>query len=102
MEIRVGKYIMKSDFYCMWIEEEYEGKDKKGNVKTYTRRVAGYSMNFDQLMKSFCEHKYRGSGAEDLRDLLKELAQIQEDMEAFRKTALKEDYKRVRQIRKKI
>lgn len=101
MEIKIGKYIMKSDQYCMWIEEEYEGKDKDDNPKLAYRRVAGYSMNFEQLMKSFCEHKFRGSGASDLRELLKDLAQIQDDMENFRKTAVKEGFKRMKQKRKK-
>ena len=39
MEIRVGKYILRSDGYCFWIEEEYIGKDAKGREKKQTRRI---------------------------------------------------------------
>lgn len=95
---------MCSDEQCMWIEEEVEytankGKNK-GKVVTAKKKVAGYSMNFPQLMQSFLEHKYRGEGAETVRELLKVLAQTHEDILEFKKTAVKEDFKKARAVMK--
>lgn len=102
MKIQVGKYILRSDQYSMWIEEEYIGKDKKGREKKDTRRVAGYATSFDNLLHQFVEHKHRASEAKTLAELLKELKQIAEDTEAIKKTALKEDFRQLRKIAKEV
>lgn len=91
MEIKVGKYVLKTEPNNMWIEEEYERKKKNGKKTPAFRRVAGYVMNFTQLMRSFCDHKFRGSGAKELRDLLPLLSETYEDMLAFRTEAFKHD-----------
>ena len=48
MEIRVGKFILRSDQFCMWIEEEYQSKGKDGKPgRVQRRKVAGYTNSID-------------------------------------------------------
>lgn len=77
MNIKVGKYIIKSDSYCMWIEEEYVGKTKSGEEKTATRQVSGYVRDFSQLLENFMEHKIRNSEAETVTELLRDFAKCE-------------------------
>lgn len=102
MEIRVGKYIMRSDRYSLWIDEEYETKDAKGRAKTATRRVAGYSRTLEQLYKSFAQHKYRASEAETVKELLKVFQQTEADILEMRKTATQKNFRIIRNIAKEI
>ena len=102
MEIKVGKYILRSDQLCYWVEEEYIGKDTKGKEKKATRRVAGYASTLDNLFRQFVEHKHRAIEATTMAELIKELKQIAEDTEAIKKTALKEDFKRMRKTAKDV
>ena len=72
MEIRYGKYIVRSDALNLWVEEEYT--DKKGN--TATKRVAGYARTFQELYESFVNKKIRGAEAETFETLRNEIAEI--------------------------
>lgn len=87
MDIKVGKYHIKSDSMCMWIEEEYCGKTKGGKEKTYTRRASGYCLNFEQLFNNFKEHKTRESTATDVKELLADLALIEEEIKEMIKSS---------------
>ena len=102
MEIKIGRYILKSDGLCCWLEEEYEGKTATGKVKKATRRVAGYAGNFSILLRQFVEHKHRASEATTVEELLREMKQIAEDTEAIKKTALANDFKLMRATGKKV
>ena len=100
MNIKVGRYALRSDGYAMWIEEEYVGKDAKGRDKKQTRRVAGYAGNMEILTRQFCQHKYMNSDAETMRELLKELTQTIADMVELNEAAVKKDFKIVRKTAK--
>lgn len=103
MEIRVGRYILRSDQFCLWIEEEYESKGKDGKPgKTQRRKVAGYADNIDMLIRQFLEHKHKASEASTVEELIKEWKQIADDAFALRKTAVKEDLKAMRRTAKKV
>lgn len=102
MEIRVGKFTLKSDSLCMWIEEEYIGKDKNKKDKLMTRRVAGYAPSIENLIHQFVSHKHKAIGADTMTKLIKELKQIAEDTEAIDKAALKEDFKRMSKLKKEV
>ena len=102
MEIRIGDFILKSDGYSMWIEEEYMGKDAKGKPKKQTRRVAGYAGNIDILCRQFIEHRHKNNDATTVAELLKVLQKTATDMETIKKTALKEDFRILRKINKEI
>lgn len=66
MKIRAGRYIINSDAYSMWIDEEYESK----TGKTATKRVAGYCNNVEQLLKDFRDKKVNGSDAETMEGFM--------------------------------
>ena len=103
MEIRVGKFILRSDDKSMWIEEEYQSKGKDGKPgRKQTRKVAGYTNNIDNLVRQFCEHKHMASEATTVEELIKEWKQIADDAFALRKTAVKEDLKVMRRTAKKV
>lgn len=102
MEIRVGNFILRSDQWNYWIEEEYIGKDAKGREKKATRRVAGYASSLDNLIHQFAEHKHKAIGADTMTKLIRELKQIAEDTEQVRKAALKEDFKRMSKLKKEV
>lgn len=101
MDIRVGRYYLRSDRYSMWIDVEYETtKDGKPTGKTAIRKVAGYSRDFDDLLRSFVRVHHRDNDAKTVKELLMVFKQVAEDTEAVKKTALKNDFKIIRQIAK--
>ena len=103
MEIRVGKYILRSDQYCLWIDEEYTSKGKDGKPgKKQTRRVAGYAPNIDILVRQFVAHKHMASEATTVEELVAELKQIAEDITLIKKTAVANDLKALRKTAKAI
>ena len=100
MDIKVGKYSLRSDMYSLWVEEEYEGKDANDKPKKAKRRVAGYAGNMEILTRQFCEHRYKDSDAETVRELLKILTQTFEDMKTLNEAAVKNDFKIIRKLQK--
>lgn len=100
MEIKIGKYTLKSDGFCLWIEEEYEGKTKTGKAKTQKRRVAGYATSWSNLVYQFCSHRYMNSDAESVREFLKEMEQTFQDMLMLNETAVKKDFRMVKKTAK--
>lgn len=103
MEIRVGRFILRSDQYCMWIEEEYQSKGKDGKPgRVQRRKVAGYTNSIDNLIRQFCEHKHMASEATTVEELIKEWKQIAEDAALLKKTAVANDLKAMRKTAKEI
>lgn len=92
MKIRVGKYILRSDPYCMWIDEEYEQK----NGKTAVKRVAGYSPSLTTLLRSFRQKKVLSADAESLEELIEALRLVMTDMDELNKAAVENDFRRIR------
>ena len=80
MEVKIGKYIIRSDAYCMWIDEEYEGKTKGGEPKLATRQVAGYVRTFEELLANFAEKRMRNSDATEVKDVLKDFTKCEADI----------------------
>lgn len=103
MEIRVGRFILRSDQYSMWIDEEYQSKGKNGKPgRTQTRKVAGYANNIDTLVKQFVAHKHMASEATTVEELIKEWKQIADDAVLLKKTAVANDLKAMRKTAKEI
>lgn len=92
MKIRVGKYMLRSDPYCMWIDEEYEQK----NGKTAVKRVAGYSPTLTTLLRSFRQHKVLSADAESLEELIEALRLVMTDMDELNKAAVENDFRTIR------
>ena len=101
MDKQKGRYHLRSDRYCMWIDAEYETtKDGKPTGKTAIRKVAGYSRDFDDLLRSFVKVHHCDNDAKTVKELLTVFKQVAEDTEEIKKTALKNDFKIIRQIAK--
>lgn len=96
MNIDMGKYILKSDALCMWIEEKRNGKTKDGKETETTKRVTGYATNFETLINSFMQRKIRASEAECVQELLEDMAVIEEDMKHIADSIGKELDRKVR------
>lgn len=75
-DIQVGKYHIRSDNYNLWIDEETT--NKKGN--TTTKRVAGYSNNYVQLLKSFTDNRFRNSDAKEVKQLLRDIINVRAEI----------------------
>lgn len=103
MDIRVGRFILRSDEKSMWIEEEYQSKGKDGKPgRVQRRKVAGYTNNIDNLIRQFCEHKHMASEATTVEELIKEWKQIAEDAALLKKTAVANDLKAMRKTAKDV
>ena len=102
IEIKVGKYTICGDGMSLWITEEYEGKDAKGNPKMQTRRVAGYAHSLDNLIHQFVSHKHKAAEAKTVADLIKVWKEVADDTEMLKKTALKHNLTKARKIAKQI
>ena len=97
MRIKAGKYYLRTeDQFSMWIDEEFQGKDKNGRAKKSTRRVTGYHRDFDGLLASFCRRRINSSEAQDMKELLQDLKQLYEDMKLLKDTAVREEFKRLK------
>ena len=103
MDIRVGRYYLRSDPYAIWIEEEYQGKGKDGKPgRVQRRKVAGYTNSIDNLIRQFLEHKHRASEATTVAQLIKEWKQIADDAMELKKTAVANDLKAMRKTAKEV
>lgn len=102
MEIRVGRFTLKSDERCFWVEEKYIGKDKDKKDKLMTRRVAGYASSYANLLRQFTDHKHKAIGADTMTKLIRELKQVAEDTSQINEAALKEDFKRMSKLKKEV
>lgn len=83
MNVKIGKYIIKSDPQCMWIEEEYTGKTKSGVEKVYTRQASGYVRTFEQLLENFAEYHMRGADVSKVKEVLAEFAKCEADIKTL-------------------
>ena len=103
MDIRVGRFLLRSDEKSMWIEEEYQSKGKDGKPgRVQKRKVAGYTNNIDNLIRQFCAHKHMASEATTVEELIKEWKQIIEDASLIKKTATANDLKAMRKTAKAV
>ena len=103
MEIKVGRYYLRSDAWCLWIEEEYQSKGKDGKPgRVQRRKVAGYTNSIDNLIRQFCAHKHMASEATTVEELIKEWKQIADDAVMLKKTAVANDLKAMRKTAKAV
>lgn len=89
MKIQVGKYTLRSDQFCMWIDEEHT----RESGEKVTRRVTGYATSFRTLLSSFRQRKVMGVDAESLVELINALSVIMSDMDELNKAAVEKGFK---------
>lgn len=79
MEIKIGSYIIRSDQYCCWIDQETVQAKGKNIGKVVTKRVTGYVSNFEQLLPNFADRKYKGEDARTVEEALKKIADAEKE-----------------------
>lgn len=89
MTVRTGKYILRSDRFGLWIEEEFIGKDKNGKERTSTRQVAGFCTSFDSLIEDFLDKKIKDSDAQGFEEAIKAISDATKEAKEIVKAATK-------------
>ncbi len=92
MEIKVGKYYLKSDKFCCWVEEEY----KDATDKMATRRVAGYVTSMNGLLEDFIDKKFKDNDAKSMEEVIKTLDKAVKDAKKIAVAAYKGNFQIVR------
>ena len=90
MEIKRKKYILNSDKWSWWIDEEYTIK-KSG--KKAVRNVSGYYPTLEQLSNGFIERELGSIEAKNLKAL-------KEQVQAIKDGLVDMSYKRAKEITK--
>ena len=79
IEIKRGKYTLRSDRWCFWVDEEYTGKDRKTKEpKTLVRNASGYYADISQLADGFINHMIGESDATSMKKLLHDIKRQKE------------------------
>lgn len=89
MEIKVGKYTLKSDRFCCWLEKESKGKD--GKIRQ--ARVSGYFRDFGMLLDDFIDRRVKDSDANDMKQALAEIDASLKDAKKIAREAVKGNFK---------
>ena len=80
MDIKAGKYTLRSDSQCFWIEEtRVAEKDDGTEGKEYQARVSGYYAHIEDLLADFITRRFRSSDKEKMEDVLNELTDAVKD-----------------------
>ena len=85
MEIKCGKYTIKSDKWNFWIEETRKVDEKKRKKKDgddeRDKRVTGYFLDWQDLMHDFNEQKLRSSDAKTVKEILETVNEAKKETE---------------------
>ena len=80
MDIKAGKYTLRSDSQCFWIEETKVTEKEDGTEgKEYQVRASGYYAHIEDLLANFITRRFRSSDKEKMEDVLEELAEAVKD-----------------------
>ena len=80
MDIKAGKYTLRSDSQCFWIEETRVTEKEDGTEgKEYQVRASGYYAHIEDLLANFITRRFRSSDKEKMEDVLSELAEAVKD-----------------------
>ena len=80
MDIKAGKYTLRSDSQCFWIEETRVTENEDGTEeKEYQVRASGYYAHIEDLLANFITRRFRSSDKEKMEDVLKGLAEAVKD-----------------------
>ncbi len=76
MEIKRKKYILNSDKWSWWIDEEYINKKGKKDI----RNVSGYYPTIEQLSNGFVERELGSIEAKSLKALIEQVQAIKDGL----------------------
>lgn len=85
MRIQIGKYILRSDQFCAWLEQEV--KTEKG--KTRHQRITGYYRDIGLLLDNFIDLRTKDSDATDMKQVLAEIESATKDAKKIAREAYK-------------
>jgi hypothetical protein len=80
IELCNGKYILKSDAYCMWLSQIKIAKD---TGKPYEENVSGYHGTFEGLINALMRRKILLSEAETLAELKNDIERIGDELKGL-------------------
>ena len=87
---------MRSDKFCLWIDEEYKSKDEKTKGKTMTRKVAGYCVSMEKLLDDFVDKQFKDSDATSMEEVLKILDKTSKEVRQIAKAAAEGNFRIIR------
>lgn len=94
MDIKAGKYTLRSDSQCFWIEETKVTEKEDGTEeKEYQVRASGYYAHIEDLLANFITRRFRSSDKEKMEDVLNELAEAVKDSKKIVREYAKEKSK---------
>ena len=94
MDIKAGKYTLRSDSQCFWIEETKVTEKEDGEAgKAYQVRASGYYAHIEDLLANFITRRFRSSDKEKMEDVLNELAEAVKDSKKIVREYAKEKSK---------
>ena len=85
MEITSGKYTLKSDRFCAWVEQEV----KMDNGKIRHQRITGFYRDIGLLLDNFIDLRVKDSDATDLKQVLAEIEAAMKDAKKIAREAYK-------------
>ena len=92
MEIKSGRYILKSDKFSMYILEEY----KQENGEIGTKQVAGFCTTLESLLTDFVDKKLKDNDAKSVEEVIKILDKASKEVRQSGKDAAKGKFRIVR------
>ena len=85
MEIKIGKYTLKSDYFCCWLNQEV----KTGKGKISQKRITGYYRDIGLLLDDFIDMRVKDSDASSMKQVLAEIEQATKDAKKIAREAYK-------------
>jgi hypothetical protein len=77
IELCDGKYVLKSDAYCMWIAKSRKSEE---TGTEYDENISGYHPTLGSLIDGMMRKAALGSGAESLQALRRDIEAVADDL----------------------
>lgn len=80
MEIKRGDYILRSDAFCVWIDQVVEIKRGANKGKLTTTNVSGYYPSFTSLADGFASKELKRSDAKSMVRLCEGVKKVEQQL----------------------
>lgn len=97
MEIKVGKYTIRSDRWCAYILEDIKVKEGKHKGEIIEKQVTGYHRDMGTLLDDFIDTKAKGSDAKTVKQVLADIDSALKDAKKIARESVKADFQIVRE-----
>ena len=96
MEIKIGVYTIRSDKFCIWIEQDFEVTEGKAKGTIVSRRITGYYRSLEKLLDDFIDVALKDSDAKSVEEALAILCKATKDASRIAKESIKKDFRIIR------